>query len=67
MPPYISVVRTSPRDATTQCATFLVAAAKIVETVAFEIAMDNPPEKIERLLALACAIEKETAELSLRG
>ncbi len=37
--------------------TYLDAASKIVETAAFELAEDQPPAMIERLLQLAVEIE----------
>lgn len=42
---------------------YLEIAAKIVETVAFEVADGVPAHKVQDLLALACAIEAAAEEL----
>lgn len=42
---------------------YLQAAAKIVETVAFEMATQAPPASVEELLKLACGIERAVDNL----
>lgn len=42
---------------------YLQAAAKIVETVAFEMATKTPAASVEILLELACGIERAAADL----
>lgn len=60
----ISFVRKDAECANGQYAMYLTTAAKIVETVAFEIAQERDAKKTEELLALACAIEKAAADIA---
>lgn len=64
MAPHISLVGMDRKQAAEKYAMFLGVAAKIVETVAFETATHSDAKKTEQLLAIACAIEEEAAELS---
>jgi hypothetical protein len=46
---------------------YLQAAAKIVETVAFEMATQASAASVEEMLELACAIERAAAGLRNKG
>lgn len=60
----ISFVRKDTKSMNAQYAVYLATAAKIVETVAFEIAQQREAKKTEELLALACAIEKAADDIA---
>ena len=54
-------------DKTTDLSIYLQAAAKIVETVAFEMARDASATSVEEMLQLACAIEDAADGLDKKG
>ncbi|MDC0135370.1 hypothetical protein OAI26_01660 [Sulfitobacter sp.] len=64
MTPYIQVVSDNSQQDGEIYAQYLLMAAKIVETVAFEIAQQAPAKTVGELLLLACQVEK--AALGLR-
>jgi hypothetical protein len=43
---------------------YLVAAARIIETVAFEASMNTSPQTVQKLLALSCDVEQAAQRLS---
>ncbi len=63
MTTHLSLVVNDTESRSPQFTVFLETAAKIVETVAFEIAERRDAREVEQLLALACAIETAAADI----
>ncbi|WP_298858020.1 hypothetical protein [uncultured Sulfitobacter sp.] len=64
MTSHIQVVSDNSKQGSDGFSSYLLMAAKIVETVAFEIAQQAPANTVEEILTLASQIEK--AGLALR-